>query len=205
MKLIPAIIALLVSPLLALAGEPSELERAIRELPPQFVADIPIAERGDLLTELRTDDPSNMRLDLENGYLHYFSDNTDIHVTSQLYMRQFKRAEGGFVILTHMPKPFHGVDGDSTPRANQTFVFERRIDKWVDITAAVFPPGIDLTAHFRPRRTSVVVEVAPWVRLVTDQGEPSDDWGWGPRTADLHWDGHAFQQRKPTGKTLSKE
>lgn len=185
------------------AAEVSELERAIRELPAQFVADIPLAQRIPLLQSLRSD-PSDKRLDPIHGYLHFYSDGGDhgaVGGTSMLYMRQFQRAEGGFVVLTHMPKPF--ADG-SAPRANQTFVFERRKGKWTDITAEVFPNGLDLTNHFRPRRTSAVIEVAPYVRFKRQDGR-GDAWDFGPRTAELRWDGHAFQKRKPTKETLSDE
>ena len=84
------------------AAEVLGIERAIRELPPQFVADIPLAQRPLL----------QRRLDLAHGYLHWFSDGSDVNATSMLYMRQFPRADGGFVVITHMPKPF--ADG-STP------------------------------------------------------------------------------------------
>ena len=202
MKLVAAIIALLVPPLIALAGEVSVLERAIRELPPQFVADIPLAQRTALLQSFRSD-PSDTRLDLAHGYLHFYSDGGDhgaVSGTSMLYMRQFRRADGGFVVLTHMPKPF--ADG-SAPRANQTFVFERRKGKWTDITADVFPRGIDFTSHFEPRRASAVIEVAPYVRFARQDGR-GDAWKFGSPTAELHWDGHTFQKRNPTENALSK-
>jgi hypothetical protein len=202
MKLIPAIIALLVSPLIALAGEVSALERAIRELPPQFVADIPLAQRGALLQSLRSN-PSDTRLDLAHGYLHFYSDGGDhgaIGGTSMFYMRQFQREGGGFVVLTHMAKPF--ADG-STPRANQTFVFERRHGKWADITTEVFPARIDLTSHFRPLRASAVVVVAPYARIkrVDGRGYAYD---FGPPALELHWNGHVFQKRKPSKTALSE-
>lgn len=54
-----------------------------------------------------------------HGYLHFYSDDRESDATSMLYMRQFPRAKGGFVIFTHMPKPF--ADADSTPAANQTY------------------------------------------------------------------------------------
>jgi hypothetical protein len=185
------------------AAEISELERAIRELPAQFVADIPLAQRAALLQSLRTN-PADTRLDLAHGYLHFYSDGGDhgaVSGTSMLYMRQFQRADGGFVVLTHMPKPF--ADG-SSPRANQTFVFERRKGKWTDITADVFPSGLDLTAHFKPRRASAVIEVAPYVRFARQDGR-GDAWMFGTPTAELHWDGHTFQKRKPTKDTLSNQ
>ncbi len=182
------------------AAEVHELERAIRELPAQFVADIPLAKRALLLETLRSD-PSDKRLDLAHGFLHWFSDGGDIYATSMLYMRLFRRAEGGFVVLTHMAKPF--ADG-STPRANQTFVFERRKGKWTDITADVFPSGLDLTAHFEPRRASAVIEVAPYVRFARQDGR-GDAWKFGSPTAELHWDGHTFQKRKSTKDTHSNK
>jgi hypothetical protein len=185
------------------AAEVTELEHAIRELPAQFVADIPPAQRTALLQSLRSD-PSDTRLDLAHGYLHFYSDGGDhgaIGGTSMLYMRQFQRADGGFVVLIHMPKPI--ADG-SIPRANQTFVFERRKGKWTDITADVLPTGIDLTCHFRPRRASAVVEVAPYVRLKRQDGR-GDAWNFGPCTAELRWDGRAFLKQKPTRDTLSND
>ena len=182
------------------AEETSELERAIRELPPRFVADIPIATRDALFERIQRD--LDTHLDLKNGFVHFFSDNSrdGIGATSMLYMRQFPRVDGGFVILTHMPKPF--ADG-STPRANQTFVFERRKDRWKDVTDEVFPRGVDRTAHFRPRRTSKVVEVAPYVSVKRQDGK-GDAWQFGPRTAELHWNGEVFLKREPT-KAVSKE
>ena len=185
------------------AGDVHTLERAIRELPAQFMADIPLTQRTALLESLRRD-PSDERLDLAHGYLHFYSDGGEkgaISSTSMLYMRQFQRTAGGFVVLTHMPKPF--ADG-STPQANQTFVWERRNGKWTDITAETFLHGMDLTNHFRPRRASAVVEVAPYIRFKRRDGR-GEAWKFGSRTADLHWDGHTFQKRKPKHPTLSEE
>jgi hypothetical protein len=179
----------------------TELERAIRELPPRFVADIPMVERDILIKRLR--DSSERRLDLENGFVHFFSDNSrdGISATSMLYMRQFPRTDGGFVVLTHMPKPFAG---GSAPRANQTFVFERRKDRWKDVTDEVFPRGIDRTAHFRPRRDLKVVEVRPYLRIERQDGK-GEAWQFGPPAAELHWNGEVFLKREPTKDTRSKE
>lgn len=188
---------------IACAADVSELERAIRELPSQFVADIPPTQRTAFLQSLRRD-PSDTRLDLRHGFLNFYSDGGDYGEgfgTSMFYMRQFRRADGGSIVLTHMPKPF--ADG-SAPRANQTFVFERRNGKWTDVTSEVFPAGIDLTSHFRPQRVSAVVEVAPYVHAKRRDGR-GQFWDFGARIADLHWDGHAFQKRKPTKNTLSNE
>ena len=185
------------------AADHTELERAIRELPAQFVADIPLSKRSLLLKSLRRD-PSDTRLDLQNGYLHFYSDSSHdgIKVTSQLYLRQLPRAGGGFVVLTHMPKPF--ADGALPPRANQTFVFERRNGEWTDITAEVLPGDLDLTSHFRPRRAATVIEVAPYLRIKR-LDHRGDAWKFGEPTAELHWDGHVFQKRTPTKKTLSND
>jgi hypothetical protein len=173
------------------AAEVSDFERAFLELPPQFVADIPLAQRPLV----------RGRLDLEHSYLHWYSDGRDIDATSMLYLRQFRRADGGFVVLTHMPKPY--ADG-SNPEANQTFVFERRKDQWEDITAEVMPKGIDLTAHFRPRKASDVVEVAPYVRIKRQDGR-GDAYQFGAPAAELHWDGRTFLKREATKKTLSND
>jgi hypothetical protein len=185
------------------AAEVSGLELAIRELPPEAVADIPLSQRTRFLQSLRRD-PSDTRLDLRRGFLHFYSDGGDHGEgfgTSMLYMRQFQRTDGGFVILTHMPKPF--ADG-SAPRANQTFVFERRNGQWTDVTDELFPSGIDLTSHFRPQRVSAIVEVAPYVRVTRRDGR-GDVWDFGPRDIDLRWDGRVFQKHKPSKSTLSNE
>ena len=166
----------------------------------QFVADIPLAQRAALLQSLRSD-PSDTRLDLTHGYLHFYSDGGDhgaVGGTSMLYMRQFRRADGGFVILTHMPKPF--ADG-STPRANQTFVFERHKGKWTDITTDVFPSSVDLTSHFRPRRASAVIDIAPYKRTLSYQDKPR--WEFGSPALELRWNGSAFEKHKATTRTLS--
>ena len=184
------------------AEEITELERAIRELPPRFVADIPIANRDAFIKSLQRNS-SDRRLDLKNGYLHHYSDNSaeGFGATSMLYMRQYRRADGGFVVLTHMPKPF--ANG-SAPREDQTFVFERRGGRWKDVTSEVFPKAIDWTAHFRPLRASKVVEVAPYVRIQRADGR-GEAWNFGECVADLIWDGHEFQKHDPNNRSLTKD
>ena len=184
------------------AEEITELERAIRELPPRFVADISIANRDAFIRSLQRDS-SDRRLDLKNGFLHFYSDNSaeGLGATSMLYMRQYRRANGGFVVLTHMPKPF---GKGSAPRENQTFVIARRNGVWKDITAEVFPRGIDLTAHFRPQRTSRVVEFAPYARIQRQDGN-GETWIFGSREADFSWDGREFQKHDASDRNLSKD
>ena len=180
-----------------------ELERAIRELPAQFVADIPLAQRTALLQSLRSD-PSDTRLDLAHGYLHFYSDGGDhgaVGGSSMLYMRQFQRTDGGFVVLTHMPKPF--ADANATLKANQTFFFERRNGKWTDITAEVLPAGVDMRNHFSPRRASNIIDVAPYKRTLSYQGKPR--WEFGAPALELRWNRSVFRKHKATTRTLSDE
>src|SRR3712207_2437050 len=95
----------------------SLLERALLELPPRYVADLPRANRPAFLARL-SEHPG---FDPKHRYFHWYSDGGDlgqIGLTSMLYIKVFRRVSGDSVVLTHMPKPF--ADG-STPRRNQTF------------------------------------------------------------------------------------
>ncbi|RYD70402.1 MAG: hypothetical protein EOP84_26755 [Verrucomicrobiaceae bacterium] len=183
------------------AEEISGLERAIRELPAKFVADIPLEDRALLLRSLLAGS-GDERLDLKKGFLNWYSDSPEApRSSSMLYMQEYRKADGGVVVLTHMPKPY--ADG-STPRANQTFVFEQRKDQWTDITSEVLPKGIDLTNHFQPRWGSSVVEVSPYVHTKRNDGR-GFAWTIGPRVAELHWNGRVLTMGKRGKDSASAE
>ncbi len=201
----PTIPALLLSALVLAvslrAAETTPLERAILELPGKVMADVPLDKRDAFLKSLHSS-PTDTRLDLEHHFLHYSSDGGDhgAHLaSSMLFMKEFHRTTGGAIVLVHMPKPF--ANG-SAPEANQTFVFERRGGKWEDITKDVFPEGIDMTAHFRPKRADDIVRLAPYTREKRADGR-GDAWVFGPVTSELHWNGKTFDKKPPTKKVLT--
>lgn len=170
------------------AAAMSALERAIMELPPEAVADIPTGERRIFLNELRRDAPPNKRLDIKNGFLEFYSDGeVPFHVTSMLYIKVFPLIEGGSIILCHMPKP----ESDSLPsRLRQTFIFTRRKSGWIDLTGQILPKGVYALWRFQPRRASAVIEVGPYK-------------GARRKIFDLIWDGTAFRTQKAKNSEYS--
>ena len=187
-----------------LAADGNFLNVAILELPDRYFADIPQKERTLLLNRL-SEQGSDLRLDYNHGWLHFYSDSEEPpHGTSMLYLKLLPRKDDTPLVLVHMAKPF--ADG-STPRKNQTFIFERDGRDWRDVTGRVIPKQADLTMHFSPRRTVNVIEVAAYERFKRRDGR-GYSYTFGRRKLDLVWDGLSFQVRKPTNRnflmTISK-
>jgi|GEM_PF-2699889 len=175
----------------------ANLEAAIRSLPPPFFADCPYEGREEMLDELHAD-PAD-RLDLENEWLHYFSDGGPVRTTSMIHLRLYKRREGTKVAFVHMPKPF--ANG-SAPSDRQTFVLTPDAQgTWSNVTQLMIPKEVDITAHFSPLRHKNVIEVAPYLekkhptqgRIIYDFGECQTE---------LLWDGDQFKATAVTPRKL---
>lgn len=182
------------------ASGKSVLERAVLELPPDVVADIPQAERSIFLAHLRTDNPTNTRLDVKNGFLEFYADGeVPFHASSMLYMKVFPRKDGGNIVFCHMPKP----QADCLPpRPGQTFFFTERDGQWVDVTRKTLPKGVDSLWLFKHRGRSFVLQAGPYNVWKKPDGTDASN-GEGVRLKDLVWDGTAFHAR--TAKTSKFE
>ncbi|MGI9244382.1 MAG: hypothetical protein ACR2RV_26520 [Verrucomicrobiales bacterium] len=168
-KSCPPIIALCVSvaiqfalPVSGLRADDSKfLNFAIFDLPPEYFADIPLAQRGKML-KLLSKMPGGRRLDYENSYLHWYSDGGSISASSQLRLKLFPRDSGRAkspqppYVFVHMPKPF--ADG-SAPAADQSFVLLWGKGGWENVTDQVLPKEIDRTLHLRPERNFFGIRV----------------------------------------------
>ena len=168
------------------------LERAVMELPPEAVADIPPSQRAIFLSHLKADEPSNQRLDVKNGFLEFYTDGeVPFLASSMLYMKVFPNKDGGNIVFCHMPKP----QADTLPpRPGQTFFFARRDGRWVDVTAETLPKGVDILWLFRHSRHSLVLQAGPYKVWKKPDGSEACG-GDGVRLMDLLWDGTSFRAR----------
>jgi len=134
------------------------LNIAILELPPKYLADIPLKERGLLLRQL-SEGPyfGDTRLDYQHGYLDYYSDGGEVNASCPFYLKLLKRPDGPPLVFVHMKKTHNG----EKPAKEHTVVLERTSEGWVDVSAKVFPKKVDRTWYFRPLRRSPQVELAP--------------------------------------------
>ena len=170
---------------------------ALAELPPRFLADIPLAKRKRLL-ELA--EKSSSRLDTAEGWLHWYSDGARIGATSMIWAKVLPRPDRTPLLFVHLPKPF--ADGKK-PRLGQTFVLEKRKGGWVEVTEEIMPDGLDLTLHFRTRREDTVVEVANWKEIERADGRGTA-WVFGDRVKDLHWSGERFLVEPAASPNLTR-
>lgn len=191
MKLILAFMSVLTS---IAAADGNFLNIAILQLPERYLADIPLANRTALLTELSRL-PDDKRLDYGHGWLSYTNDNPyrGVGATSRFWLKLLPRKGRLPLIFVHIPK--EGPDA-------LTGVLEQVQGKWVEVTKDVLPEGIELKSQFAPRRASGLIQVAPFVQKARHDGK-GQYWGPGPRVMDLDWDGRTFQKRRPVKKEIS--
>lgn len=178
------------------------LNVAILTLPARYLADVPIEERVALLTQLSSSPFKDDRLDYDHGWLHWYSDSPDPpKVTSMFWLKLLPKKNGKWLVFVHMAKPF--ADG-SDPNKKQTFVLQRNGIEWEDVTASVMPNEVDLTMHFRPRRESNVIQVAPYERFERRDGRGLA-YRFGPRKLDLVWDEGEFKAQESDSPKLFKD
>jgi hypothetical protein len=204
MKTISIIAALLLANAgTAAASDGKYLNVAILSLPDRYLADIPAANRGRLLEQLSSGPFSDNRLDYGNGWLHWYSDGPSADSpgsTSMFWLKILPVPEGRVpFVFVHMAKPF--ANG-AKPERNQTFVLQRVRDEWKDVTRRVIPEEVDLTMHFRPRRSANIVEAAAYERFERQDGRGSA-YRFGKRKFDLVWDDGKFQVHQASKTELS--
>lgn len=172
-----------------LAVGASLLERAVLELPPEAVADIPRSQRAIFLSHLGADEPPNNRLDVTNGFLEFYTDGeVPFFASSMLYMKVFPKKGGGDIVFCHMPKP----QADTLPpRPGQTYFFAQRDGKWVDVTRETLPRGVDILWLYRHSRNSLILQAGPYDVWNKPDGTKSCN-GDAKRRMDLMWDGTSF-------------
>ncbi len=153
------------------AEEQPFLNIAILELPDRYVADVPLAKRAAWLSQLSR---TTRHLDYAHGWLRHFGDGEGQGATSQLWMKILPRKKKDPLVFVHMAKPF--ANGEK-PMKNQSFVLERRGNDWIDVTGTVVPGEVDLTMHFRPRRSTSVIDVCPWKRFEIKNARHGYTWG----------------------------
>lgn len=117
------------------------------------------------------------------------------------WIKLLSRKSGSPLVLVHMSKPFAA---GRAPAKDQTFILERDGNDWKDATSSVVPKGVDLTMHFRPQRSTNIIEVASWKQIQRADGRGLA-YGFGERKLDLRWDGRTFQIRKPGSLKLSND
>ncbi|MES2438793.1 MAG: hypothetical protein V4584_06995 [Verrucomicrobiota bacterium] len=205
MKIIIAVASLFLSVLGADAAVKNYLNGAFLKLPPRYLADVPLEKRKALWSSM-TANPDDRRLDNKNGWIHYSSDGGDHESpvgrpTSMFWVKLLPRKGESPLVFVHMSKPF--ADG-SVPAKDQTFVLKQTDDGWKDVTKSVIPKSVDLTAHFRPKRKVAEIEVAPFEKIQTKEGNrPAYDFG--AHKMDLVWNGSAFDSRKAKSPKLSAD
>ena len=200
MKTITLITALLLANAgTAPAADGKYLNVAILSLPDRYLADVPAANRNRLLEQLSSG-PSDKRLDYENGWLHWYSDGPGPGSTLMFWLKVLPVPEGHApFVFVHMAKPFAS---GAKPERNQTFVLQRVRDEWKDVTRRVIPEDVDLTMHFRPRRSANVIEAAAYERFERRDGRGSA-YRFGERKLDLIWKDGKFQVRQAAKTELS--
>lgn len=140
------------------------------------------------------------RLDLGNGWLHWFSDGGEVRGSSMVWAKELPRPDKSPLMFVHMAKPH---SGSRKPEVDQTFVMELIGRNWVDVTSKVIPAAVDLKQHFRTRQQDTTIEVAEWEQFERADGR-GQAWRFGTRVIDLHWNGRIFIVRKPESRNLTK-
>ena len=162
------------------------VERALLELPPQFVANMPLDERRVMVEHFAVADS---RLDRENGFFAGFSDCPfeDLRSASTaFYVKVFHRRNGGAVVFTYMRL----CDEKSKSARERVHAFECRNGLWTDVTEQVFPPGTDFALEMTPRRKLPVIQVSSVL------GEPARV------RYDLVWNGSAFEKQTAKNRNV---
>ena len=196
MKLFFLFVALHVASGIALADEES-FRAALMELPPKYLADVPLADRQKLIA---TAGKNADRLNAATGWLHWYSDGSSVRASSMIWAKELPRPDKTPLILVHMAKPF--ADGRK-PEEDHTVVLERGENGWKDVTKEVMPADVDMKMHFRTREDDTVVEVAPWKEIDRRDGR-GKALVYGSRVMDLHWSGERFIAKEPESKVLTK-
>ena len=164
------------------------LERALLELPPQFVADMPLDERR-IMVEAYTSKPADDRLDLKNGFFAGFSDCPFEQLrsaSSWFYVKVFHHRDGKAVVFTYRGH----FDDKSKSARERAHAFECRNGLWTDVTEQVFPPGTDFTLEMTPRHKLPIIQV-------------SSAEGKSARVRyDLVWNGNSFEKQTATSRNV---
>ncbi len=180
------------------AADNAFLESAVRSVPPRYLAEVPIADRENLWKML----VSSRLVDENAGWIHFQSDGDSPPATSMFWVKLLPVADGNPLVFVHMSKPF--ADG-SVPARNQTFVLRQKGKAWEDVTGKVIPKEVDLTMHFRPRRSGPVVEAAVYERFKIDRDGGRTAYRFGKRKQDLVWENGTFRVRKADRPELSRD
>lgn len=196
MKTLLVLAATLIGGVASARSTDSSFESTLKTIPAKYLADIALADREKLLSQIK-DDPN--RMDAAKGWVHWFSDGHEVHGSSMFWLKELPREGKTPLVFVHMAKPF--ADG-SKPRANQTFVLERTGDGWSDVTKEVMPAEVDLTMHFRTRKKDAVIEAAAWTEFERRDGG-GKAWTYGERSMDLWWVGGKLVVREPASKELT--
>jgi hypothetical protein len=139
-------------------ADPSSIQGVIRTLPPEYFSNCPYAHRKLMLEELAS--ANDGRLDVQNGWLNYFSDGGMVSADSIIRLKTFHSMAHGIVVFVHMMKPYNGT----IPSPEDTRVLAVSLDQhWQDITDEVLPPQVDRKWHFNPRRSHNMIEAGPWI------------------------------------------
>ena len=173
------------------------LRLALLTIPPKHLGDIPLVDRGKFVAALEAD-PA--RMDVANGWVHWFSDGHEVPCTSMVWMKELPRSGKSPLVFIHMAKPM--ADGRK-PEANQTVVLEFTDEGWSDVTKAVIPPDVDRTMHFRTRRDGAVIEAAPWKEFERKDGR-GKAWTYGERILDLEWTGEKLVAKEAASSELTR-
>ena len=199
-----ALILATLAPATAAVGK--YLNVALLSLPPRYLADIPLDKRDRLLTLLSMDMGKHPRLDYAGGWLHWSYDGPPQNSpggSSMFWVKLLPLGKNSApLVFVHMSKPF--ADGKNKPANDQTFILRYANGEWKDVTAETMPAGIDLTMHFRPRRSDLVIEAASYEEIKRQDGRGSA-YDFGKRELDLIWEDGAFRVGPPLGKEFTRD
>lgn len=205
MKPLIALIAFLATAVWASAFDGKYLNVVLLKLPAKYLADVAIEDRERLLLELSGYPFEDKRLDYANGWIHFFSDGGDHRTwkgpSSMFWIKLLPREDLSPLVFVHMAKSF--ADGRA-PDMKQTFILARDGAEWKDVTETILPKDVDLTAHFRPRRTTNVIEIAPYKKIKRVDGR-GDTYQIGDHELDLIWDGLKFDLKAASSPKLSND
>lgn len=163
-----------------------DLKAIFLSLPDYAVADMSLAGRRKFLED-EAKNPSG-RFDPVNRFVDYFSDSNDgTGASSRLHMKVLLDADGGYVVVIHMPKAYAGIGG---PQDNDTYIFRPAGSGWTDVTEDLLPKQVSRSWYFQPHCCSTIVEAGPYLKKKGNDG--SDVWE-AVRQYDLNWTGTQFE------------